>query len=217
METTQNNCSNASLLRSMAIGASILFAVTAPGICFYLYQWIVTGNASQLGEAITLFAVATSMGASGGAAYNLVNRSRMKSSWKPFVAWLAAIEAYILTFSLTVLILSLVAPNLNKGLPLGDVGFYLGLHAYGVFLCVVAFGLYFAPRIATITIICWGLLLQFLSIVVVLIIPYIGIENGDTWFMFLKMIFAMSIILLVALVLVSVFGWVRYYRGIIKG
>ena len=212
MATSPNNQSNVGVLRSMAIGAAFLVVVTVPGTCIYLYQWIVTGNAAHLGEALALVFVATVMGGSGGAAYRMVIRSRIKSSWKPFLALAAAIEAYLLAFSLPVLAIGLVAPKLNLGLPMDQVRLFLRLHGYGVFLCIVAFGFAYAPRIAQITVGGVGLVLLFLFSVMMIVLRRIGPDDLDLWFAFLKPLSVLLWLLLLAVVVVSIVGWLRRFR-----
>lgn len=201
------------MFRSTAIGAAFLAVVTAPGTCLYLYRWIVTGNIACLGEAACLLLVATLMGAAGGAAHNMVTRSRIKSTWKPFVALLAAMEAYLLAFSALALAIGLVAPNLNLGLPADQVRFFLGVHVYGALLCIVAFGFAYAPRAAQITV--GSIVLAWLALFAAMMIVLfrIGPEELDLWFAFFKPLAAAIWLVLPAMIVVSIAGWLRYYRN----
>ncbi len=209
IETPPNN---RGVLRSTALGAVFLAVVTAPGTCYYLYQWIASGNAFHLGEALALFSTASFMGGSGGAAYHLVIHSRIKSSWKPFVAALAAIEAYLLAFSLPALVIGLLSPKLTEGIPLGDVVFWLLLIGYGPILCSVAFGFAHAPRIAQVTVGGVGLVTILGLVAMLVVLQRIGPDDLDLWFAFLKPLYVMIQLLLIAFVVVSIIGWVRQAR-----
>jgi hypothetical protein len=212
METQQNNESNTSVLRSTAIGATLFAVVTAPGTCFYLVKWITTGNSLHLGEATALFVVASFMGGSGGAAYRMVIHSGIKNSWKPFVAVLAAVEAYLLTSSLSVFVIGLLAPKLNEGIPWDNVGFYLVLHGCGLLLCIMALGATHAPHIAKIVLGSAALVIAILFAVLMLILLGIKPENLDRWVVFLKPLNILGQLLLVSFVVVSIVGWIRYMR-----
>lgn len=212
MDIPPNNQSKASILRSIAIGAAAAAVSTAFGTCFYLYRWITTGNILHLGEAVALFSVASFMGGSGGAAYHLVIRSQIKSSWKPFLAVLAAIEAYLLAFSLLAMIIGPFAPKLTEGIPLEDVRFYLALHGYGLLLCLVAFGVYYTPRI--IQVIVGGIvgMLVLLSGVILFVFLFMRPNALDRWITFVQPVPMVFLSILVGLVVVSIVGWVRIFR-----
>jgi len=196
----------------MAFGAALLGVGTAPGTCFFLYRWITTGDVTRLGEAAALFFVASLMGGAGGLAYHLVLRSRIGDFWKPFAALFAAVEAYLLVGSLAILAISRLAPSLNSGVP-ADLRFFLGLHAYGALLCVTAFGVAFAPRIAKVLVISLFAVQLLLSGVMYAILLILGPERLDLsrvpW-KALSIACGLSVAVLVA---VSVVGWGRYFRN----
>ena len=212
MEAETSNRRKTSLFRSSAIGAALLAIITLPGTCFYLYQWISTGNLLHLGEAAALFFVASLMGASGGAAYHVVAHSRIKSPWKPLLVAVATVEAYLLAFSLLALVIEQVAPKLNEGIPLGDVRFFLVVHGYGLFLCMVAFGFSHAPRATQI--ILGGLLLVFIILLafVMCSLLFITPEQLDLWMSFLKPLGVACWTILSAVVLVAFIGWARFFQ-----
>ena len=206
-----NNQSKVGVFRSTAIGVALLAFITAPGTCLHLYGWIVTGNADYLNEAPVIFVVASFTGGSGGTAYHIVINSRIKDLWKPFVAFLAAIEAYLFAFSLLVFVISRLAPKLTIELPINQVQFYLVLHGYGGFLCVLVFGIASAPRIAKITIGGVTLLMVLLSFSWMIILLGIGPEDLDLWFRFLKPLCVMWLVLIMAAIVVSIVGWLRHF------
>ncbi len=204
----QNDRSKSGIVRSAAMGAALLAVVTAPGTCFYLYQWAATGNVLRLGEATVLLFVASFVGGLGGAAYHMVLRSRLTSPWKPFVAVVAAMEAYLLGFSFVALVTDLVAPQ-----PLSEGWFWLSLHGYGVLLCVVAWGFAYVLRFVQILVAVVALVLMLLFSVMMLMLQAIKPEHLDLWFSFLKPLSVAFQLLLVVLIPVSVVGWVQFLRG----
>jgi hypothetical protein len=168
----------------------------------------------HLGEAAALPCTAAFMGGSGGAAYHLVIRSRINSVWKPFVAVLAAIEGYFLTFALWVMVMGLVAPKLTEGMPLREVRFLLLLQGYGLLLCLVAFGFVHSLRIAQVVVVVVGFLLVVLGGVMMVMFLGIGPECLDLWFAFLKTLLVAYQVLLTAFAVVSIVGWWRFVRRI---
>jgi hypothetical protein len=212
MDTQSNGQSKVSLLRWVVIGAAALAVATAPGTCFYLYKWITTGNLLHLGEAVALVSVSMVMGGSGAAAYCLVMRSRVKDRWKPFLALLAAMEAYLLAFFPMALIIGLTSPKLNEGIPLGDVRFHLLLNIYGALLCVCAFGIYYAPRIFQIVVV--GVLGTFvlLTAAAMSALLFMGPSDLDRWATFLRPVQIVFPVILVGVAGISIVGWVRFFR-----
>ena len=123
-------------------------------------------------------------------------------------------EAYLLAFSLLVLVVGLVAPKLNNDIPLGIVQFCLISHGYGLLLCIVAFGFGHVPRVVQITILSAVLMLAILFVVTMFILINISQEHLASLMKFLTPLSWATWGLLAALALVSVVGWIRFFQKV---
>lgn len=171
----------AGVLRAAAKGAGFLAAVTAVGACVGLYQSITTGK-PPLGEIVLGISVASFMGACGGVAYYLVNHSRIKTRWKPFLAVLAAIEAYLFAFWPPLLVIERVAPKLNEGMPADDLWLFLAAQGFGLLLCIVGFGVAYAPRLAKVILVVAAVAVILPTVAFMLVLVNIGpIRSTSGW------------------------------------
>ena len=136
--------SSSNVWRFATYGALILLAAgPGLGIIVSLFRWITTGNAAHGIEAIALFIVAGLAGGGGGAVLALVSDSHPQTNWWIYIAFLAAVEAYLAVLSLLIIGMAVFTPQLVAGLPATDPVFHLWLHLYGLFLvsfvCVCVF------------------------------------------------------------------------------
>ena len=135
---------NRYLMRCVLVGALIALAVgPIGGILVSVYQALFTGDRHAWGEALILLVMAPFAGACGGIGWGMVASGtdvKSLSGWRLYLTYLAAIEAYLLAISMSIVLLSAVAPSYVKELPATDARFHAGVLVYGFFLVTVVFG-----------------------------------------------------------------------------
>lgn len=84
-------------------------------------------------------------------------------------------------------------------------------------LCLVAFGFAYAPRVAQVTVGGIGLVCMVVLVAMMALLFMISPEKMDLWFAFLKPLGIAIWLLLPAVAVVSIAGWVRYCRKASRG
>lgn len=130
------------VLKSAGAGALIIVcAGPVFGFVFYVFQGVVTGDTAHFARAFALLVLPAVMGAAGGAAFGLVYQPARRTRGWLLIALLAAMETYLLTCSYLVVAGNFYVPALLKvDDELLDLRFHLVLHAYGLSLVTVAWG-----------------------------------------------------------------------------